>query len=67
MHADLVREGKLRELAAWGKFDVYAQRNACHFSKKAAQTRWVLTRKMVDGEKCVKARVAAKGVQDPDL
>ena len=37
MHADLVREGKLRGLAAWGKFDVYMQRNACHASKKVVQ------------------------------
>ena len=36
MHAELVREGKLRELAAWGKFDVYTQRKKCQVSKKAA-------------------------------
>ena len=48
MHADLAHEGKQRELAAWGKFDVYLQRNARNVSKKIAQTRWVFSWKMVD-------------------
>ena len=30
-------------------------------------TLWVLTWGMVEGEKCVKARLAAKGFQDPDM
>ena len=67
MYADQVREGELRELAAWEKFDVYARRNACNASREIAQIRWVLTWKTVDGEKCVKARLAARGFQDPDL
>ena len=33
-HAALVRGGKLRELVAWGEFDVYTQRNALHISEK---------------------------------
>ena len=63
---DLLREGKQRELAAWGKFDVYTQRNSCNASKNIAQTRWVLTWEMADREKSVKARMAAEGSQDPD-
>ena len=30
-------------------------------------TRWVVAREMVDGKKSVKARLAARGYQDPDL
>ena len=67
MQAELVRERKLRELAAWGKFDVYTQRNECQVSKKVVQRRLVSTWKMVDGKMCVKARLVAKGFQDPDL
>ena len=29
-HASLAHEGKLRELAAWERFDVYSQREACN-------------------------------------
>ena len=65
-HADLVREGKLRELAAWKKYDVPTQRDQCQVSKQVVQARWVLTWKMVDGRRCVEARPVAKGFQDPD-
>ena len=67
LHADLEEAGKLRELEAWGKFDVFPPREACKEQKRIVQTRWVLTWKMVGGEKCVKARLVAKGFQDPDL
>ena len=67
MNAGLFQEAKLRDLAAWGKFDVYFQRNARNVSKEIAQTRWVLTWKMVDDKKRVKARLLAEGFQDPDL
>ena len=40
-HVDLAHEGKLRELAARKKFDVFTQRNACRASKEIARTRWV--------------------------
>ena len=35
--------------------------------KQLVDTRWVLTWEMAEGKKCVKARIAAKGFQDPDL
>ena len=35
--------------------------------KDVAGARWVLTWKVVDGVKTVKARLAAEGRQDPDL
>ena len=66
-HAGLVHEGKLRELAAWEKFDVYSHRAARTVSNEIVQTRWVLTWKMVDDKKKAKARLATKGFQDPDL
>ena len=67
MDADLIHEGKLREIAAWGKFDVYAQRKTRRVSKKIAQTRWVLTSEIDDGQKLVRARLVAKGFHDSDL
>ena len=35
--------------------------------KQIAQTRRVLTWKMVDRKKCVEERLVAKGFKDPDL
>ena len=67
MHADLVCERKLREMAARKQVGVYTQRNACHVSKKIAQTRRVFTWKMVGGKTCVMARLAATGFQARDL
>ena len=61
MRADLVGEGKLRELEYWGKFDVFSPHEACENQKQIVQTRWVLTWKMVDGKQRVKARLVAKG------
>ena len=67
MHADLGRAGRLRELEAWEKFNVYSPHEACKEQKQIAQTRRVLTWKLADGKKRVKARLEAKGFQDPDL
>ena len=67
MHADLVKAGKQRELAAWGKLDVFPPRDACKVRKQIVQRRWLLTRKMAEGKKCVKARLVAKCFQGPDL
>ena len=67
MHADLVNERKRRVLAAWANFDVFSPLTAGKLRKQIVQTRWVSTWEMVDGKKCVKARFAAKGFQDPDL
>ena len=67
MQAEPVWEGELRELAARGQFDVFARRNECPASKKAEKTRWVWTWKIVDGEKCVEARLLAEGFQDTDV
>ena len=66
-HAELAREGKRRELEAWEKFEAFLPLHECKVQKQMADTRWVLTWEMVEGEICVKARLAAKGFQDPDL
>ena len=66
MHADLAEARKQRKLAAWGEFDDISPQNACHVQKQIIQSRWVLTRTMVEGKKCVKARLVAEGFQDPD-
>ena len=55
LHAGLVQEDKLQELAAWKKLDVYTKRHARNVSKEIAQTRWVLTWEAVDGKKSAKA------------
>ena len=67
VHADLVRAGRQQELADWAKSDVISPRNACQAKKRIIQTRWVLTWKMMEGKKCVKARRVIEGFQDPDL
>ena len=67
MHADLGRAGRLRELEAWEKFDVYSPHEACKEQKQIAQTRGVLTWKIADGKKCVKARLVARGFRSPEL
>ena len=67
MHADLVTAGKSRGLAAWEKFDVFSPNKDGEVQKQIVQTRWVLTWKVADGKKCVKAHLVAKGFQDPDL
>ena len=67
LHADLVREGKPRELAARGEFGVYTPRSEDRASKKIAQIRQALTWKLVGGKQRVKARLVPMGFQDPDL
>ena len=67
MNADLGRAGRLRELEAWEKFDVYSPHEACKEQKQIAQTRGVLTWKIADGKKCVKARLVARGFRGPEL
>ena len=67
MRAELVREGKRRELEAWGKVEAFSPLHACKVQEQLVDTRWVLTWKMAEGEKCAKARLAAEGFQGPDL
>ena len=64
---ELVPVAKTEELDAWRKFVAYEPRKNGSVSRQIAQARWVLTWKMMDGQKSAKARVVAKGYQDPDL
>ena len=50
-HAELVQAAEIKELDAWKKFDFREPRQTGKVSRQIAQTRWVLTRKMVDGQK----------------
>ena len=43
MHTDLVRAGKLRELEAWMKFDVFPHLEACDVRKRVVQSMLVMT------------------------
>ena len=56
-----VLEAKAREMDAWKQFKVYSPMEPGNCNKEIAGTRWVLTWKMVEGVKTVKARLAAKG------
>ena len=49
-HAELAQSTKLKELDAWQKFDVFELELQCAVSKQLAQTRWVLTWKLADGQ-----------------
>ena len=66
MRADLVEAATLREPGA-SEFDVFSPREARKVQEQIVQTRWVLTRKMVGGKKCVRARLVAESFQDPEL
>ena len=66
-HAALLQAAKMEELVARQKFDIPEPRIGGNVSKQIAQARWVLTRKMVDGRKSVKARLVAEGYQGPDV
>ena len=66
-HAELDHAGKTKEHDAWKELDVCEPRKGGDMSKQIAQTGWALKWKVVDGRKNVKARLAAKGCQGPDL
>ena len=50
-----------------GERKVYSPVRVGTQTKDVVDTRWVLSWKEVDGGETVKARLAAKGYQDPDL
>ena len=55
------------ELDAWCKFQVFSPVPQTTVTKDVVETRWVLTWKDLDGKRTVKARLVARGFQDPDL
>ena len=56
MHAELVNEGKRRELDAWEKFEVFLPLHESKVQKQMVDTRWVLTWKEAE----VKYGISAK-------
>ena len=58
---------RARELDAWSQFKVYSPMEPGECDEEVVGTRWVLTWKVADGVKTVKACLVAKGYQDPDL
>ena len=62
-----VRAAKKRELDAWFKFQVSSPVPQKSATRGVVETRWVLTWKDLDGKRTVKARLVARGFQDPDL
>ena len=62
-----VEAAKNRELDAWGKFQVFSPVPFGTVTKDVVDTRWVLTWKDLEGKRTVKARLVARGFQDPDL
>ena len=66
-HTGVALAAEIKELDSWKEFDVFESRRDREVSNQVARTRWVLTWKMADGQKSVKARLAAEGYQDPDF
>ena len=65
--AEEVGAAKNRELDARCKFKVFSPVPWRNVAEGIVDTRWVLTWKLVEGRRAVKARLVARGYQDPDL
>ena len=59
-HKGSVIHAKGCELSAWKQFQISPPIKKGAQSKAIADTRWVLTRKVVDGKKTAKARLVGK-------
>ena len=66
LHGGMPSAAMEREPDAWGNFKALRPPRRRTHSKSVADTRWALTRRMVDGEEDVKARLVAKSYQGPD-
>ena len=64
---DGVLAAKKRELDARGEFQVFPPVLRREVSKGIVDTRWALAWKFFEGQKTVKAKLVARGFQDPDL
>ena len=61
-HLAQVERAKLIELANWKSFNVYEE--IPNEVQSTMSTRWVLTEKMNDGQKIIKARLVARGFEE---
>ena len=66
MHVDSARDAKKQENNAWEQFKVLKPLKERSISKALVSTMWVITWKMADGKKSVRARLVAKGYLDPN-
>ena len=55
-------DAKLTELENWNKQNVYIEEN--DIGQSCISTRWVITKKVVDGETITKARLCARGFEE---
>ena len=62
-----LREAEEGELDAWGQFEVSPPVQMVTQNKDVVDTRWALTWEGIKSKETEKARLAAKGYQDPDL
>ena len=53
---------KLIELENWNKQNVYIEEN--DIGQSCVSTRWVITKKVIDGETIAKARLYARGFEE---
>ena len=67
LHGGPGSAAKERKLNDQKKFELFQPLRGRAPPKSIADTCWGPTRKMVDGKKDVKARLAEKGYQNPDL
>ena len=66
-YAPPVRVAQGRGLGAWQEFDAFRFAAQAHINQTIAGTRWILIWRVIDGQTSFKARLAAKGSQDPEL
>ena len=62
-----VGAAKKRGLDAWRKFQVFSAVLWRNVAKDIVDPHWVLTWMSVEGRRAIKARLVARGFQDPDL
>ena len=62
-----MRTAQDREPAAWEEFSECCLRDEANINETIADTRWVLTWKVTEGNTSLMDRLVAKGFQDPDV
>ena len=67
MCADFARKGQVRELDVWKQFKVFSPAKMGPQPKDVAHPHWMLTWEDVEGAKTARARLVAKGYENPGL